>query len=149
MNEDTNEIETPEECSQKILELSGVQFEPDTAVDLWSKIVKHKWLLSEKLGRDVGLRTSCIDFIENIKQAPGEYIAYQRQSILNELGAQTVDRELWDSIADSQPPKKLIQRRIILPLMEENLSKKHGVVPPKAIVFLDLPARERPILSKL
>ncbi len=73
MNEDPNEIGTPEECSHKILELSGVHFEPDAAVDLWLKIVNHKWLLSEKLGRDVGLRTSCIDFLENIEQAPDGY----------------------------------------------------------------------------
>jgi SpoVK/Ycf46/Vps4 family AAA+-type ATPase len=139
MKENSDDIETPEECSNKILDLSGVLFEPDAAVDLWSKIVKHKWLLSEKLGRDVGLRTSCIDFLENIEQAPDEYITYQRQSILNELGAQSIGRDLWDSIADSQPPKQLVQRRIILPLMEENLSKKHGVVPPKAIVFFGPP----------
>jgi SpoVK/Ycf46/Vps4 family AAA+-type ATPase len=139
MNEDANEIGTPEECAQNILDLSGLQSEPADAVDLWSKIVRHKWLLSEKLGRDVGLRTSCIDFLENIEQAPDEYLTYQRQSILYELGAQTFGRELWDSIADSQPPKQLIQRRIILPLMEENLSKKHGVVPPKAIVFFGPP----------
>jgi transitional endoplasmic reticulum ATPase len=139
MNEDTNKIGSPEECSQQILELSGLQTEPEAAVDLWSKIVKHKWLLSEKLGRDVGVRTACIDFLENIEQAPDEYIAYQRQSILSELGAQTIGRDLWDTIADSQPPKQLIQRRIILPLTEENLSKKHGVVPPKAIIFFGPP----------
>jgi transitional endoplasmic reticulum ATPase len=33
----------------------------------------------------------------------------------------------------------LIQRRIILPLKEENLSKKHGVVPPKTIIFFGPP----------
>jgi SpoVK/Ycf46/Vps4 family AAA+-type ATPase len=139
MNENTNEILTPDECSQKILELSGVLFEPVVAVDLWSKILKHKWLLSEKLGRDVGLRISSIDFLENIEQAHGEYIAYQRQGILKELGAQIFSREMWDTIADSQPPKQLVQRRIILPLMEESLSKKHGVEPPKAIVFFGPP----------
>jgi SpoVK/Ycf46/Vps4 family AAA+-type ATPase len=139
MNDNPLELLSPEECTNKILELSGVQFEPDIAVDLWSNILKHKWLLSEKLGRDVGLRTACIDFLENMEQAPDEYLTYQQKNILSEMGAQTIGRELWDTISDSQPPKQLVQRRIIMPLMEEDLSLKHGVVPPKAIVFFGPP----------
>jgi SpoVK/Ycf46/Vps4 family AAA+-type ATPase len=33
----------------------------------------------------------------------------------------------------------LVQRRIILPLKEESLSKKHGVIPPKTIIFFGPP----------
>ena len=139
MNDNAPETLSPEECTNRIFELSGVDFEPDVAADLWPKILKHKWLLSEKLGRDVGLRTACIDFLENMEQAPDEYVTHQRKSILNEMGAQTISREMWDTISDSQPPKQLVQRRIILPLMEEGLSRKHGVVPPKAIVFFGPP----------
>ena len=139
MSDNTQEILTPEECTERIIELSGVKFEPDVAADLWFKILKHKWLLSEKLGRDVGLRTACIDFLENMEQAPDEYISYKRKNILHEMGAQTIGREMWDTISDSQPPKQLVQRRIIRPLMEESLSQKHGVVPPKAIVFFGPP----------
>lgn len=139
MNNNPLELLSPEECSNRILELSGVEFESDIAIELWSNIFKHKWLLSEKLGRDVGLRTACIDFLENMEQAPDEYLNYQQKNILNEMGAQTISREIWDTISDSQPPKQLVQRRIILPLMEESLSIKHGVVPPKAIVFFGPP----------
>lgn len=139
MYDPQTEILTPEECAERILELSGAQHDPSVASNLWSKIIKHKWLLSEKLGRDVGAWTACIDFLENIENASDEYIAYQQQSILIELGAQVFGRELWDAIADSQPPKQLVQRRIILPLMEEGLSRKHGVIPPKAIVFFGPP----------
>jgi SpoVK/Ycf46/Vps4 family AAA+-type ATPase len=139
MNDNPLQLLSPEECSTTILELSGVEFEPETAVDLWSHILKHKWLLSEKLGRDVGLRTACIDFLENMDQAPDEYLTYQQKDILREMGAQTIKGEIWDTISDSQPPKQLVQRRIILPLMEEALSLKHGVVPPKAIMFFGPP----------
>ncbi len=130
---------TPEECSERILELSGMEFEPEIAAGFWAKIQEHKCLLSERLGRDVGLRTSCIDFFENIEQAPDEYIVYERHSILSEMGAQTIGREIWDTIADSLPQKQLVQRRIILPLMEERLSVKHGVTPPKVIAFFGPP----------
>ena len=114
-------------------------YEPEIASDLWLKILKHKWILSEKIGRDVGIRTACIDFLENMDQVPDEYFTQQRKNTLNELGAQILSSDLWNTISDSQPPKQLIQRRIILPLMEEGLAAKHGVVPPKAIVFFGPP----------
>ena len=148
MNNATQQIPSPEECKNRIFELSGAKFEPDTAADLWSKIMKHKWLLSEKLARDVGFRIACIDFLENTEQALTEYMTYKRTGILNEMGAQTVNREMWDSISDSQPPKRLVQRRIILPLTEEGLSKKHGVVSPKAIIFFGPPGTGKTHFAK-
>jgi AAA+ superfamily predicted ATPase len=148
MSDPIQQILSPEEYTSRIFELSGAKFEPDIAADLWSKILKHKWLLSEKLGRDVGFRIACIDFLENMEQAIAEYMTYKRTDILNELGAQTVSREMWDSISDSQPPKQLVQRRIILPLMEEGLSKKHGVVPPQAITFFGPPGTGKTHFAK-
>lgn len=138
----------PEECMAKIFELSGAKFEPDVAADLWPKIMQHKWLLSEKVGRDVGPRIACIDFLENKEKALDEYMAYQRNSVLHEMGAQAVGRDIWDTISDSQPPKQLIHRRIILPLTEEDLSRKHGVVPPKAIVFFGPPGTGKTHFAK-
>jgi SpoVK/Ycf46/Vps4 family AAA+-type ATPase len=148
LNNKTQEILSPLECAGKILELSGTEFEPEIAVDLWAKIMNHKWLLSEKVGRDVGLRTACIDFLENMEQAPDEYILYQQRDILNEMGAQHIGRDMWDTISDSQPPKQLVQRRIILPLTEESLSKKHGVVPPKTIIFFGPPGTGKTHFAK-
>jgi transitional endoplasmic reticulum ATPase len=148
MNNTTRQILSPEESTSRIFELSGAKFESDTAADLWPKILKHKWLLSEKLGRDVGFRIACIDFLENKQQALAEYMTFKRTDILNELGAQTISREMWDSISDSQPPKQLVQRRIILPLIEEGLSKKHGVVPPKAITFFGPPGTGKTHFAK-
>jgi SpoVK/Ycf46/Vps4 family AAA+-type ATPase len=139
MTENLAEALSPEECASKIFELSGVKFEAEIAQDLWDKILQHKWLLSEKVGRDVGFRTACIDFLENTEQAVAEYTTYKRRDILNEMGAQAIGREVWDTIADSQPPKQLVQRRIILPLTREDLSRKHGVTPPKTIIFFGPP----------
>jgi SpoVK/Ycf46/Vps4 family AAA+-type ATPase len=130
---------SPEMCAGKIFEISGEKFTPEIAAELWPKILQHKWLLSEKLRRDVGLRTACIDYIDNMEQAHREFMTYQRKDILAEMGAQTISREVWDTISDSQPPKKLVQRKIILPLTEKSLSEKHGVVPPKTIIFFGPP----------
>lgn len=130
---------SPEECANRIFEVSGTKFEPAKAAGVWPKILQHKWLMSEKLHRDVGLRTACIDFLENTEQALKEYVDYQRQDVLAEMGAQIIGREAWDAISDSQPPKMLVQRRIILPLTEEALARKHGVTPPKTIIFFGPP----------
>jgi SpoVK/Ycf46/Vps4 family AAA+-type ATPase len=133
------EMPSSEACTGKLFEISGTKFEPELAADLWPKILHHKWLLSEKLHRDVGLRTASIDFLENMEQAVKEYMDYKRRDILAEMGAQIIGREAWDTISDSQPPKKLVQRRIILPLMEDGLARKHGVTPPKTIIFFGPP----------
>jgi len=135
VNENNIDTLSPEACAGKMFELSGSKFAPDVAAELWPKILQHKWLMSEKLGRDVGLRTACIDFVENIDQAHKEFMAYKQPDLLAEMGAQTVSREIWDTISDSQPPKQLVERRIILPLTEEKLARKHGVIPPKTIIF--------------
>jgi transitional endoplasmic reticulum ATPase len=139
MNISFPETPSPEECASTIFEISGTKFDPEIASDIWAKVLQHKWLMSEKLGRDVGLRTACIDFLENMDQALKEYMDYERQDILSEMGAQIISREIWDTISDSQPPKQMVQRRIILPLTEESLSKKHGVIPPKTIIFFGPP----------
>ena len=146
--ENYTEALAPEACAAQILEISGTNFEPEAAAELWPRIVQHKWLMSEKLGRDVGLRVACIDFLENMEQADKEYLAYKKQDVLDEMGAQSISRDRWDTISDSQPPKQIVQRKIILPLTERELSQKHGVVPPKAIIFFGPPGTGKTHFAK-
>ncbi len=131
--------DTPTETyGDKLFEACGIRFDDDVAADLWRKIMDHKWILSEKLSREVGFRAACIDFLDTYE--PGVDAQHGRQiSVLDELGAQFVERDIWDTIPDSQPPKQLVEKRIILPLKEERLSRKHGAVPPKAITFFGPP----------
>lgn len=148
MTEEAREALSPESCAATIFETCGTKLETETAAELWPKILQHKWLLSEKLGRDVGLRVACIDFLENMEQAREEYLAYQRRDILGEMGAQTIRKEIWDTISESQPPKQLVQRKIILPLTRPDLTKKHGVVPPKTIIFFGPPGTGKTHFAK-
>lgn len=128
----------PEERGARIAEACGITFDDGLVDDLWQKIMDHKWILSEKLAREVGFKAACVDYLDHHgvgREAGGS----DQADLLGEMGAQYVSREAWDTIADSQPPKQLVQKRIILPLAEAGLSRKHGVIPPKAIIFFGPP----------
>jgi hypothetical protein len=48
-----------------IKEFTGKVLPKREAENVWTKIQDHKWYLSERLHRDVGLRVAAIDYIEN------------------------------------------------------------------------------------
>lgn len=133
------DIPIPEECVTRIFNYTGQKFEPDVAAECWVKILQHKWFLSEKLDRDVGFKVACVDFIENTESIQQGLMKEQTVSLLKELGAQPVDRSIWDTISETQPPKRIVDKMIILPLTEVELARKHGVTPPKTIIFFGPP----------
>ncbi len=133
------DMPNPEECVTRIFNYSGHKFEPEVAAEYWTKVLHHKWLLSEKLGRDVGFKVACVDFIENTESIQQELLKEQTVNLLKELGAQVVDRSVWDTISETQPPKRIVDKMIILPLTEVELARKHGVTPPKTIIFFGPP----------
>jgi len=134
-----NSLPSPEQCSDLIYGFSGQTFEPAVACDIWIKILDHKWFLSEKLSRDVGIKVAVLDYIENSDAVDEQLVDVENAGILKELGAKMVDSSIWDTISDSQPPKQIVNKRIILPLTEVDLARKHGVTPPKTIIFFGPP----------
>jgi hypothetical protein len=50
-----------------IKDFAGINLSSSEARDVWPHILDHKWYLSERLGRDVGLRVALIDYFENIQ----------------------------------------------------------------------------------
>ena len=122
-----------------IFEHSGHKVQPELAGDLWAKILEHKWALSEKLGRDVGIKTACVDFVENIEPQHGNLHDTQRIQLLKRLGAQRVERSAWNTISDSQPPKQIVEKRIVMPLTQSELARKHGVSRPRTLIFFGPP----------
>jgi hypothetical protein len=53
---------------QKALkELAGVGLKPGEARAEWPRVLEHKWFMSERLGRDVGLRVAALDYFENVR----------------------------------------------------------------------------------
>lgn len=58
--------ETVEE--QRLLKrLTGAPLTAAEARTLWPRVLEHKWYVSERLGRDVGLRVAAIDYLENVR----------------------------------------------------------------------------------
>jgi hypothetical protein len=49
-----------------LAEFTGKKFSRLEAKTVFERVVDHKWYVSERLQRDVGLRVAAIDFIENI-----------------------------------------------------------------------------------
>ena len=137
--ERASKIPSAEECTTLIFDYSGHKVEAKMAADLWPRIQQHKWVLSEKLGRDVGIKVACADFMENIEPMHRDLHDAETVQLLKRLGAQMLDRAVWETISDSQPPKQIVNRRIVLPLTAVELAQKHGVMPPRTIIFFGPP----------
>jgi SpoVK/Ycf46/Vps4 family AAA+-type ATPase len=137
--ETATHILPPTDCAARIFDFSGRWLEPDKATEVWEKVLQHKWYLSEKLDRDVGIKVACLDYVENVAGFDVERHNEEDLRILNELGAKMVDGSVWDTISPSQPPKQIVEKRVILPLTEVDLARKHGVTTPRAIIFFGPP----------
>ena len=46
--------------------LTGLELSKDEATFFWPRILDHKWYMSERLGRDVGLKVAAVDYFENV-----------------------------------------------------------------------------------
>ncbi|HEV3470648.1 MAG TPA: DUF4032 domain-containing protein [Pyrinomonadaceae bacterium] len=58
--------EHPRDQKRVLRKLTGVKLSTAYAQDVWPQVLEHKWYLSERLGRDVGLRVAAVDYFENI-----------------------------------------------------------------------------------
>ena len=57
----------PCEEQRLLKELAGVRLTPAEARAEWPRVLEHKWFMSERLGRDVGLRVAALDYFENVR----------------------------------------------------------------------------------
>lgn len=53
-----------------LLEFTGKNFPAEEAENLWLKIIDHKWYISERLDRDIGLRVAAVDYVQNFYHSP-------------------------------------------------------------------------------
>ena len=57
----------PNEEQRLLRELAGARLAPSEAASEWTRVLEHKWYVSERLGRDVGLRVAALDYFENVR----------------------------------------------------------------------------------
>jgi hypothetical protein len=61
-------IHTQGRAERRLLkELAGVRLTAAEAHAEWPRLLEHKWFVSERLGRDIGLRAAAIDYFENVR----------------------------------------------------------------------------------
>ena len=54
--------------TQELKSVAGVRLSPLEAQEVWPQVLEHKWYMSERLGRDVGLRVAAVDYFTNIRR---------------------------------------------------------------------------------
>jgi transitional endoplasmic reticulum ATPase len=67
---------------------------------------------------------------------------------LARLGGRMVDTALWGQLRGMEQAKRIIERRVILPLAEPQLAARHAVSPPKAIVLFGPPGTGKTTFAK-
>ncbi|HYP51952.1 MAG TPA: DUF4032 domain-containing protein [Pyrinomonadaceae bacterium] len=74
----------PSEEQRLLNRLAGARLSAAEARTLWPRVLEHKWYVSERLGRDVGLRVAAIDYLENVR-LPRPASAGGRETIVGRL----------------------------------------------------------------
>lgn len=65
LRRDESEVER-----RMLRELTGLTVPAEEARALWPRLLDHKWYMSERMGRDVGLRVAAIDFFGHVEPRP-------------------------------------------------------------------------------
>ena len=67
LRESIKQVLARHQTSRALRKLAGVRSSASEAQAVWPRILEHKWYLSERLGRDVGVRVAAVDYFENVQ----------------------------------------------------------------------------------
>ncbi|MCW2516265.1 MAG: ATPase, central domain protein [Mycobacterium sp.] len=77
-----------------------------------------------------------------------EHLGPTDAGLLSALGAQMIPRGQWHDMAGMEAEKLVIERRIVLPLVEPNAAAAYGVSPPKAVILFGPPGTGKTSFAK-
>jgi transitional endoplasmic reticulum ATPase len=77
-----------------------------------------------------------------------DHVGTADAGLLANLGGQVMPSGLWQSMAGMEAEKQLIERRIVLPLVEPNTAAQYGVSPPKAVILFGPPGTGKTSFAK-
>ena len=121
---------------------TSIRLDRQRASAHWREIIEHKWLLSERLGRDVGLTVAGLDYLENIARVPGPMVseaATRLRSPLHATGrrlAHTLDR-----VISSDGLQALAFAQQSMHAMPQSLAASSRALPAAAKLGTRFPAR--------
>jgi GNAT superfamily N-acetyltransferase len=84
--------------------------------------------------RNSGYETRDLTYFERVVPLQPQEIG-----LLGDLGGRILPRDLWQMLAGMEHEKRLIERRVVLPLDNPDLADTYGVKPPRAIVLFGPP----------
>ncbi|MCS7230885.1 MAG: diguanylate cyclase [Elusimicrobiota bacterium] len=113
----------PNFYSNLLSKLVSEEFDEELAKKLWFEILEHKYRISEKLGRNVGIRVATLDYLENIKKIIKTPKIIEEEEFIKTL-----------KLATKDPLTGLYNRRYMFDYMRQLIRKKQNF----SLAFLDL-----------
>lgn len=77
-----------------------------------------------------------------------DHVGASDTGLLTALGGQLMSPGLWEGMAGMETEKRMIERRIVLPLAQPDLAARYGVSPPKAVILFGPPGTGKTSFAK-